>query len=615
MKCCHVQVYLAGQLARGTMDDGKSSGNVKVGMTYDVALESQELQRHGYDWLRLITRPGGLYPAYRLVQRLQTIQQLREWDLKLREYEESELIWLNTLAGGGEGEQISLFQKDALRKQDTFPSIADKQQTSDFMPDRQAGVQHLALVLRGRNLYFSEVLNGLKEMGFPEQTFRQARANLATLLHQGRVEMVPANLPDEGVCLRCGHRVLEEVECGICGARSWRCPECAEMGESLTCRPLFRRVDRGRLGNVDLQHVAPRYTFALSPYQVELSQRLEQALQHSKVDWLLWAVCGAGKTETTFSLIGAVLRRGGRVLFTSPRREVVRQMVERIGAAFPETSLLGLYGGSEGKLGQAQLTVATVHQLVRFYQAFDLVIFDEVDAYPYKGDARLHNLLLRSRKAEGKIVYLSATPGEEFLRQVREGKLELLTLPARYHRKGVPEPEICGIRLPAKADLALMPHQVKDWVRETIFRDLAQLYIFLPTRKMVEEFGESLRSYFTKEDLADWVEYTHSQDTERERKVQAFLQGEYPILVTSTIMERGVTVPKANVLVLYADYEEIFDYQTLIQMAGRAGRSTWAPYGRVNFVATNRTRDMRQAVEWISRMNKEAQKRGLVDAE
>lgn len=616
MKCCHVQVYLASHSGPRTTDSCGPGANVKVGMTYDVALESRELQKHGYDWLCLLTHPGVLYPAYKLVQRLHIFLQdkpglrrvaaedlvqkvrnwlkgehwLKQWNLKLLDEQKLELLWLSAARDRERGIPA--------------PEL-----------DQHSRVQDLALVLRGRNLYFSEVMNGLRELGLPEQTFAQVRANLVNLLQQGKVEMVPANLPEDGVCLRCGHGELEETECGICGARIWRCPECGEMGESLTCRPIFRRPDQARLGEADLQDVVPRYLFALAPYQEELSHRLEQALQRSKVDWLLWAVCGAGKTETTFSLMAVVLRRGGRVLFTSPRREVVRQMVERIGTAFPETSLIGLYGGSEGKLGQAQLTVSTVHQLVRFYQAFDLVVFDEVDAYPYKGDARLQSLLLRSKKAGGKVVYLSATPGEELLQQAEEGKLELLTLPARFHRKGVPEPELVSLKLPAKADFALMPRQVNAWVSEAIFRDLGQLYIFLPTRRMVEVFGESLQKYFAQNDLAEWVEYTHSQDEERERKVQAFLRGDYPVLVTSTIMERGVTVPKANVLVLYADYGEIFDYQTLIQMAGRAGRSTWAPYGRVIFAAGHVTREMQKAGEWIGRMNEEARKRGLVDAE
>ena len=636
MKCYRVKVYLAGQRANAT---------IIVGMAYDLAMESRELAKQGYGWIWPITRPAGLYPAYKLAEKLRAHPLVVAGELQGRPRREKQLWkWLKRERwlrhwGVELQEEVGILplkpaQEQAMQKEkpqretlcmSSSHEVILHQKTShkDIILEITAqgesaqgistGVNHLALLLRGRNLYFSELLNGLKEMGFPAQSASELRANLTSLLIQGKIELTPANLPEENVCLRCGHHGLELTQCGVCGEPTWRCSECAEMGESLSCRPLLRRKDRGGLGEEDLQDVIPAYKFALSKYQEDLSQRLELALGQSKSDWLLWAVCGAGKTETTFGLIAAVLRRGGRVLFTSPRREVVKQMVERFGQAFPDVEMVGLFGGSTEKLGQGQLTVATVHQLVRFYQAFDLVIFDEVDAYPYKGDARLQSLLLRSKKHTGKIVYLSATPGEDFLAQARAGRLEILTLPARFHKRGVPVPELVALRLPAKTEMAFMPAEVSGWIDEAVERDLAQLYIFLPTRKMVETFGGSLKKHYAARALGDWVEFTHSQDAEREKKVEAFLRGDFPILVTSTIMERGVTVPKANVLILYADAEGIFDSQSLIQMAGRAGRSNWAPDGRVIFVGRRVSREMKKAKEWICQMNAEARERGLLD--
>lgn len=603
MKCCHVQVYLAG-------GQGADREAIKAGMTVHLRAEARELMRQGYHWIWPITAPTCLYPAYKLVLEIRRIgwrssgitppdaRWARMVTRRLgqeRWLRDRRVPWLG-------GEPVALV--DLV---DGSPS--------DHPENLNIGCQQIAALLRGRNLYGSEIVAGLKELGFVELSKAQTLEVIVPLLATEKVEMVPSNLPEEQICLRCGNTRLMETQCGVCGEPAWYCPECTSMGESITCRPLFRRADQAILGTKEWQSVKPTLTFPLSPYQAALSERLERALTETEnKDWLLWAVCGAGKTETTFGLMAAVLRRGGRVLFTSPRREVVRQMVERLQAAFPEVEAAGLYGGSDGKFVQTALTIATVHQLVRFYHAFDLIIFDEVDAFPYKGDARLHALLERSRKRGGKLVYLSATPEPELLAKADRGELEVLSLPARFHRKGVPVPEIWTERLPVIPDARRISSAVLEWIRKSVMGDLAQLYVFLPTRKMVDQFGASLQALYAAEDLADWVEFTHSQDEKRTEKVERFLRGDFPILVTSTIMERGVTVPKGNVLILYADDEEIFDCQSLVQMAGRAGRSPWAPHGKVLFVARRISVEMQKANGWIEKMNREAKARGLLDA-
>ncbi|AZR73835.1 hypothetical protein BBF96_10820 [Anoxybacter fermentans] len=600
MKCCRVQLYLAGRVRKGFYQ-------VKKAITYDLALDKVELIKEGYEWFWPLTGFISLYSAYLLKERLDRLSWLNRWNHKNEKWLIKRMKkWLKR-ESWFQDKEVEIFP---MVRPVSFKSIPLIKETRTV---EKKEVQQVAAMLRGRNFYFSEIAEGLKEMGL-YQSVSRIKKNLISLLVSGKVEMIPANLPAKSICIRCGNEGLKPTKCGICGQMIWYCPQCLSMGESLTCRPLFRRKDGVKLGKKEIESYKPHYSFSLSFYQRKLAQQLSNAFEDEEVqDWLLWAVCGAGKTEITFDLIAKVLKRGGRVLFTSPRREVVRQMEERLKAAFPEVSLVGLYGGAENKLIQAQLTVATVHQLVRFYQAFDLIIFDEVDAYPYQGDKWLKRLIERSRKKDGRLIYLSATPGEDLLRQVRSGKLRVLSLPVRFHKKEVPVPILKSIKLPTVPEFSRMPDQVNEWIVETIYKDLAQLYIFLPTRRMVEIFGRSLQEFYKEIGLAYWVQYTHSKDQERFRKVKEFLQGDFPVLVTTTILERGVTVPKSNVLVLYANQEEIFNYQSLIQMAGRAGRSIKAPYGKVWFVGHVISKEMKKAREWIIRMNEIARERGLLD--
>src|SRR5690606_41440989 len=88
--------------------------------------------------------------------------------------------------------------------------------------------------------------------------------------------------------------------------------------------------------------------------------------------------------------------------------------------------------------------------------------------------------------------------------------------------------------------------------------------------------------------------------------------GELQVLVATTILERGITVPDVDVLVLFSDVEAIFQTAALIQMAGRVGRTAARPTGRVAFVGRRITRSMRQAVAHIQHMNELARQMGLL---
>lgn len=45
--------------------------------------------------------------------------------------------------------------------------------------------------------------------------------------------------------------------------------------------------------------------------------------------------------------------------------------------------------------------IATTHQLLKFYHAFDLLIVDEVDAFPYVDNSMLYYAVKNSVKYDG----------------------------------------------------------------------------------------------------------------------------------------------------------------------------------------------------------------------
>ncbi|WP_369678465.1 helicase-related protein, partial [Bacillus licheniformis] len=84
------------------------------------------------------------------------------------------------------------------------------------------------------------------------------------------------------------------------------------------------------------------------------------------------------------------------------------------------------------------------------------------------------------------------------------------------------------------------------------------------------------------------------------------------VLVTTTILERGVTVKKAQVGVLGAE-SAVFTESALVQMAGRAGRHPEHTDGDVCFFHYGRTKSMNAARRHIQNMNKMSKKEMLID--
>ncbi|PZD97893.1 DNA/RNA helicase [Paenibacillus sambharensis] len=329
------------------------------------------------------------------------------------------------------------------------------------------------------------------------------------------------------------------------------------------------------------------------------------AFQHQ---FLLWAVTGAGKTEMIFPLVESAAARGGQVLIATPRRDVVLELDPRIRKAFPHLSVVTLYGGSPQRWERGTVTLATTHQLMRFRRAFDLVIIDELDAYPYHGDPMLHYAAEQAAAADGRCILLSATPPAPLQRAAASGRLCHARVPVRFHRHPLPVP--VQLRVPPAAEL-LRQQQLPASLRKALLASVArgaQVFVFVQRIKLCEPIAAMLGAVCPPETA---VGFTSSKDEERADKVNRFRSGELRVLVTTTILERGITIPRSDVFILDAD-SRLFDEAALVQMAGRAGRSADDPAGRVYFCSSIPSRAQRQAVRHIRIMNRMAAAKGYI---
>ena len=108
------------------------------------------------------------------------------------------------------------------------------------------------------------------------------------------------------------------------------------------------------------------------------------------------------------------------------------------------------------------------------------------------------------------------------------------------------------------------------------------------------------------------IESVHAEDPNRKEKVMKMRNKEIPLLLTTTILERGVTFPNIDVAVIGSE-DRIFTESALVQIAGRAGRSSDYPTGDVAFFHYGKTEAMVSARKQIIMMNKEGIRKGLID--
>jgi competence protein ComFA len=434
----------------------------------------------------------------------------------------------------------------------------------------------------------------------------------------------------ERSCLRCGsgEAHMHRTACAACGRLCAYCTACIGMGRSRECEllvtgqhpallgvktdrrplmqlPLEQRLKKWRLSPAQAAAAATALRF-VEEYAME-SPRLSTGKSEQTRDFLLWAVTGAGKTEMIFPLVESVLLRGGKALIATPRRDVVIELDPRIREAFPAASVVTLYGGSEQRWENGDITLATTHQLLRFYQGFDLVVIDELDAFPYAGDPILHYAADKSCAPGAARLLLSATPPIELQRAAKRGKLPHARVPVRYHRHPLPVPQM--YQTPAVKQMLhqrKLPSKLLAAMQASIQRD-AQLFVFVQQIAQTEPMAALLRAVLQLPAVAA----TSSQDGGRTEKVQRFRAREIRVLVTTTILERGVTIPRSDVYILDAD-GRLFDEASLVQMAGRAGRSADDPFGRVYFCSGERNRSQLAAVRHIQKMNRMARKEGYL---
>lgn len=410
----------------------------------------------------------------------------------------------------------------------------------------------------------------------------------------------------QATCRRCGSNRLQDRQSNpcSCGGNCFYCLRCLQMGKIKKCSLLYYLPERNRFSPI--KEPVLTWQGQLSVQQAFASKEIELTIKTNQTR-LIWAVAGAGKTEMLFKGIELAIREGKRVCIASPRTDVCLELAPRLKSAFQNVEQLILYGDMEETYSYTQLVIATTHQLMRFREAFDVLIIDEIDAFPFDTDKGLQFAAQKAKKCTGTIIYLSATPNKRMRQDIVQKKLPASILPARYHGYALPEPKAIWTGDWRKAI-------VKRQKRATIYKEIKRLLqahrrflLFVPNIELMLELSCYLEEIFPECSFTS----VSSEDEKRKEKVQNMRDGAYQFILTTTILERGVTFQDIDVIVLGAE-DRTFTEAALIQIAGRAGRHRDFPTGEVLFLHYGQTKSLKNAIGQIKKMNRLARKRGLL---
>ena len=292
---------------------------------------------------------------------------------------------------------------------------------------------------------------------------------------------------------------------------------------------------------------------------------------------------GSGKTAVAAACAYAAAQAGWQTAMMAPTEILAEQhyrslseLCEPLGVRV--ALLTGGMGAAARRetlariaLGDAQLIVGT-HALFSEdaeYAKLRLVITDEQHRF---GVEQRAGLAAKAGDIAPHVMVMSATPIPRTLALVLYGDLDISALD-----------ELPPGRVPVQTRLLSEKSRMKAYgFMQTLFSQGRQGYVVCPHIEESEDgdlASVEARTQALREVFPAWrVECLHGQmkPAEKERVMQDFAAGKITLLVATTVIEVGVNVPNAAIMVI--ENAERFGLAQLHQLRGRVGRGKDASY-------------------------------------
>lgn len=293
---------------------------------------------------------------------------------------------------------------------------------------------------------------------------------------------------------------------------------------------------------------------------------------------LLQGDVGSGKTVVALMSMAIAIEAGTQAALMAPTEVLARQHLETIAPLAEKAGLevALLTGREKGKTRDAilqRLTAGEIDILLGTHALFQSdVVFKDLSLVVIDEQHRFgvhQRLALQAKGSNGgtNVLVMTATPIPRTLLMTHYGDLDV----SKLTEKPAGRKPIVTRKIPLESLEKLI-----DRIRVQL-QDGAQVYWVCPlieTSDTTELAAAEERHAHLRQIFGDTVGLLHGalSAKEKDATMAAFAAGELSILVATTVIEVGVNVPNANIMVI--EHAERFGLAQLHQLRGRVGRGT-----------------------------------------
>ena len=318
--------------------------------------------------------------------------------------------------------------------------------------------------------------------------------------------------------------------------------------------------------------------------QKAVNELIDYAMKGKRINCLLQADVGAGKTICAALVAASIIDSGYQAVIMAPTQVLAKQHYDSISASLAPYGVNTVYLDStlkkkerDGILkliadGSAQLIIGT-HSCVGkdvVYKDLALTIVDEEHRFGVKQRAAI---IEKAAKGVHSIT-MSATPIPRSLAQVVYGdEIQLHTIKTMPSGRKPVKTRVFKKQL---GNMKFILKEVQAGHQAYVVCPMIETNEKAPELKSVEvvskEYKDFLEPYGVR--IATLTGKTSTEETEE--TINKFKNGEIDVLIATTVIEVGVNVPNATVMVI--TNAERFGLSSLHQLRGRVGRSDLQSY-------------------------------------
>ena len=290
------------------------------------------------------------------------------------------------------------------------------------------------------------------------------------------------------------------------------------------------------------------------------------------MDRLVCGDVGFGKTEVALRAAFMAAMGGKQVAVIAPTTLLARQHYKTFSERFTGwplnvrhlSRLVSAKDASETRAGLSDGTVDLVigtHALLAKtieFKRLGLLIVDEEQRFGVKHKERLKEL-----KADVHVLTLSATPIPRTLQMALTGIRDLSII-------ATPPVDRLSVR-------TYVTEEDTVTLREALLREKyrgGQSFFVAPRIQDLDRLEDFLRDNVPE--VSFIVAHGQMPPSELEDIMTAFYEGEYDVLLSTTIVESGLDIPRANTLIIHR--ADMFGLAQLYQLRGRVGRAKLRAY-------------------------------------